>query len=132
MRALTERYTKVRKCLEQAQAAQAELQKAKEELSREKKTPKTYTIDPSVTLQDLLTMRLDEFVLFLRETQKEYKNIEGIAEIYGCSYGTAKRIKASGLIDGAITQVSPRVFYTDILKSLRLYPREYVIRKPRK
>lgn len=35
--------------------------------------------------------------------------INGIAEIFGCSVPTANRIKASGIIDGAITQVGRKI-----------------------
>lgn len=35
--------------------------------------------------------------------------INGIAEIFGCSVPTANRIKASGIIDGAITQVGREI-----------------------
>ena len=35
--------------------------------------------------------------------------IQGIAETFGCSIPTANRIKASGLIDGALCQVGRKI-----------------------
>lgn len=35
--------------------------------------------------------------------------IKGIAETFGCSVPTANRIKRSGVIDGAITQVGRKI-----------------------
>ena len=48
--------------------------------------------------------------------------LEGIASIFGVSISTAKRIKASGIIDKAISQHG-RVIVTDVDKALELYSR---------
>ena len=48
--------------------------------------------------------------------------LEGIASIFGVSISTAKRIKASGIIDKAISQQG-RVIVTDVDKALELYRR---------
>ena len=46
--------------------------------------------------------------------------LEGIASIFGVPISTAKRIKASGIIDKAIGQHG-RVIVTDVDKALELY-----------
>ena len=46
----------------------------------------------------------------------------GIASIFGVPISTAKRIKASGIIDKAISQHG-RVIVTDVDKALELYRR---------
>ena len=38
-----------------------------------------------------------------------YYGIEGIAQVFGCSVPTANRIKRSGIIDAAITQVGRKI-----------------------
>lgn len=38
-----------------------------------------------------------------------YYGIEGIAQIFGCSVPTANRIKKSGVIDDAITQIDRQI-----------------------
>ena len=46
------------------------------------------------------------------ETSKSKRyvhGIAGIAEVFGCSIPTANRIKASGVIDDAITQVGRKI-----------------------
>lgn len=47
------------------------------------------------------------------------EGIKGIAEIYGCSMATAQRIKNSGKIDAAITQVGRKIV-TDTRLALQL------------
>lgn len=47
------------------------------------------------------------------------EGIKGIARIYGCSMATAQRIKNSGLIDAAITQVGRKIV-TDTRLALAL------------
>lgn len=42
---------------------------------------------------------------FTKQEKKYVYGIEGLAAIYGCSRKTAQRIKSSGKIDKAITQV---------------------------
>lgn len=45
--------------------------------------------------------------------------VAGIAKIFGCSVPTASRIKASGVIDGAITQVKRKII-VDVDKAIEL------------
>lgn len=51
---------------------------------------------------------------------KTVTGIDGIAQIFGVSRTTAKRIKASGVINGAISQ-SGKVIITDVKKAQQLY-----------
>ncbi len=65
----------------------------------------------------------EEFVLLLQNAEKQtakvpvevvaerhYEHgIAGIAKIFGCSIPTANRIKKSGVIDSAITQVGRKI-----------------------
>lgn len=51
---------------------------------------------------------------------KSVTGLEGIASIFGVSLSTAKRIKASGVINGAISQ-SGRTIVTDVEEARRLY-----------
>lgn len=48
------------------------------------------------------------------------RGISGLAELFGVSESTAKRIKASGIIDKAISQ-SGKVIVTDAALALQLY-----------
>ena len=41
--------------------------------------------------------------------KRTYYGIEGIAQIFGCSVPTANRIKKSGVIDDAITQIDRQI-----------------------
>lgn len=41
--------------------------------------------------------------------KRMFYGIEGIAQIFGCSVPTANRIKKSGVIDDAITQVGRKI-----------------------
>lgn len=41
--------------------------------------------------------------------RRTYYGIEGIAQIFGCSVPTANRIKKSGVIDDAITQIDRQI-----------------------
>ena len=45
----------------------------------------------------------------------------GIAELYNCSTNTALRIKKSGKLDGAITQIGRKIV-VNVDKALSLYP----------
>jgi len=54
------------------------------------------------------------------ETRKVVKGIAGIAEIFGVSVSTAKRIKTSGVINEAISQ-SGRIIVTDVEKAQALF-----------
>ena len=80
-------------------------------------------------LQELLQkpvcmMQGEEFVFLLsnlsllgnqeaKQAESKSKNlvygIKGIADTFGCSIPTANRIKRSGVIDGAITQVGRKI-----------------------
>ena len=81
-----------------------------------------------VTIEQLLEkpicmMSGEEFVLLLQNAEKQtakvpvevvaeryYEHgIAGIANIFGCSIPTANRIKKSGVIDSAITQVGRKI-----------------------
>lgn len=81
-----------------------------------------------ITLEQLLAkpvcmMTGEELTLLLQnigtakvsaEVTPEYKKryvygVQGIAETFGCSIPTANRIKASGVIDDAITQVGRKI-----------------------
>ena len=42
-------------------------------------------------------------------TKGNYYGIEGIARVFGCSVPTANRIKKSGIIDKAITQIGRKI-----------------------
>lgn len=44
-----------------------------------------------------------------RSQRRTYYGIEGIAQIFGCSVPTANRIKKSGVIDDAITQIDRQI-----------------------
>ena len=81
-----------------------------------------------VTIEQLLEkpicmMSGQEFVLLLQNSEKQTAKvpaevvpekhyeygIAGIAKIFGCSIPTANRIKKSGVIDAAITQVNRKI-----------------------
>ena len=51
--------------------------------------------------------------------KRTYYGIEGIAQVFGCSVPTANRIKRSGMIDAAITQVGRKII-VDADKALAL------------
>ena len=51
--------------------------------------------------------------------KRTYYGIEGIAQVFGCSVPTANRIKRSGIIDSAITQVGRKII-VDADKALAL------------
>lgn len=53
------------------------------------------------------------------EEHKLVYGIAGIAQIFGCSIPTASRIKASGVINGAIAQVGRKIV-VDVDKALAL------------
>lgn len=48
--------------------------------------------------------------------------LDGIRTLYHCSKPTALRIKRSGRLDGAITEISERKFAVDVRKALELMP----------
>ena len=51
--------------------------------------------------------------------KRTYYGIEGVAQVFGCSVPTANRIKRSGIIDAAITQVGRKII-VDADKALAL------------
>jgi len=54
------------------------------------------------------------------DTPGSVRGIEGIALIFDVSISTAKRIKASGIIDKAVSQKG-RVIVTDVAQARRLW-----------
>ena len=56
--------------------------------------------------------------------KRTYYGIEGIAQVFGCSVPTANRIKRSGIIDAAITQIG-RKMIVDAGGDIDLAPGEY-------
>lgn len=80
-------------------------------------------IDINQLLQKPVAMMTGEELFFLLSKGLESKNtnmaqsapkgnyygIEGIARIFGCSVPTANRIKKSGIIDKAITQIGRKI-----------------------
>ena len=92
------------------------------------RTTKELCMTRLVTREQLLEkpicmMSGEEFVLLLQNAEKQpakvpakvvperhYEHgIAGIAKIFGCSIPTANRIKKSGVIDSAITQVGRKI-----------------------
>lgn len=55
-----------------------------------------------------------------REEKRLVYGIKGIAELFGCSISTAQRIKDSGKIKKALTQVGRKIV-VDADKALELY-----------
>ena len=54
--------------------------------------------------------------------KRTYYGIEGIAQVFGCSVPTANRIKRSGIIDAAITQIGRKIIVdADMALSLDLF-----------
>ncbi len=91
-------------------------------------TTNRVTMTKLITIEQLLAkpicmMTGEELTLLLQNTEKvtakvpaevvpekhyEY-GIEGLAKVFGCSIPTANRIKKSGVIDAAITQVGRKI-----------------------
>ena len=84
-----------------------------------------------MTLSDLLSI-LDERERRIEKRIEEMQHgertpeyvygLEGIMRLYKCSKGTAQRIKNSGVIDNAITQVGRKIIVNSNL-ALSLYSR---------
>lgn len=49
---------------------------------------------------------------------KQYRGLKGIMEIFRCGRKKAIELKNSGLIDGAITNISSKIFLVDEQKAL--------------
>lgn len=81
-------------------------------------------INLNTKLSDMTLGELLEAISVARRDRRPTTviGLEGIASIFGVSISTAKRIKASGIIDKAISQHG-RVIVTDIDKALELYRR---------
>ena len=92
----------------------------------------TNNIDYNQLLQKPIAMMTGEELTFLIKNcasnntpsptilqQKNYYGIEGIAQVFGCSVPTANRIKRSGVIDDAITQIGRKIII-DAEKALAL------------
>ncbi len=85
-------------------------------------------IDPNTRLIDLTVGQLYELIASATEkatsvakSEKRHAyGLAGIASTFGCSRRTAERIKASGVIDGAISQCG-RTIVVDVEKALQLY-----------
>ena len=81
-------------------------------------------INLNTKLSDMTLGELLEAISVARRDRRPatVTGLEGIASIFGVSISTAKRIKASGIIDKAISQHG-RVIVTDVDKALELYKR---------
>lgn len=68
------------------------------------------TFGEFMSLQEKVNSKLKENAISPQtETKKWVYGYNGIAELFGCSKSTAARIKLSGDIDGAITQVGRKI-----------------------
>lgn len=65
--------------------------------------------------EDMLAMQKQE-----EEQSRQLRGLKGIMEIFKCSKSKAFLLKESGRLDAAITQVSPRIFFTDEKKALQI------------
>ena len=75
-----------------------------------------------LTVADLIEVidsRIKQLITENRPKRLVY-GIAGIAEIFNCSTATAQRIKSSGRIDEAITQVG-RIIQIDADKAIELF-----------
>ena len=82
-------------------------------------------MNPSLAVSDLTVGELQELIrqtvadMLTPRTSYVY-GLDGICEIFGCSRSTAKRIKASGTIDKAISQQG-RTFVVNVERAIQLY-----------
>lgn len=82
--------------------------------------PDTRIIDLTVSqLQEIIRSEIPKPAEEQRVRRLAY-GLDGIAEIFGCSRATAQRIKNSGVIDKAITQVGRKIV-VDVDRALKLY-----------
>ena len=64
-------------------------------------------------------------------SQKRYvQGYQGIASLFGCSKSTAQRIKKSGIIDEAITQVNRKILVDADLALQLVKESEYKVNEP--
>jgi len=74
---------------------------------------------PQEDKTELLTVEEAGEVLAPAPTPKHVHGLAGIASLFGCSIPTAYRIKKSGIIDAAITQIGRKIV-VDAPKALEL------------
>lgn len=72
-----------------------------------------------VLFEDDEILNNQESVPIKLSEKRQYKGLAGIAEIFGCSIATASRMKKSGILDSAISQIG-RTFIVDKEKALEL------------
>lgn len=83
-------------------------------------------MDKNTKIADMTLGELIEVLGVMLKTAREQPSpetvagLDGIAQIFGVSKSTAKRIKASGIIGPAVSQ-SGRVIVTDVKKARELY-----------
>lgn len=72
-----------------------------------------------LTLKDLLEVLDHRYAKNSDDPIERMTGISGLAKLFGCSKATAQRIKSSGVIDAAISQIG-RTFVVDVRKALKL------------
>lgn len=77
-------------------------------------------MNANTKISDLTVGELQALIREAMNAPRTVRGIEGIAQIFGVSYSTAKRIKASGIIGKAITQ-SGNVIVTDVDRARELF-----------
>lgn len=78
---------------------------------------KTYVADMTVEeFRDLIRSTIEE----MTQAPHFVRGYDGLCELFGCSRSTAKRIKASGAINKAISQQG-RTFVVNSALALQLY-----------
>src|SRR5690554_4427856 len=78
-----------------------------------------FNAQPQEDKTELLTVEEAGEVLAPAPTPKHVHGLAGIASLFGCSIPTAYRIKKSGIIDAAITQIGRKIV-VDAPKALEL------------
>lgn len=69
----------------------------------------TLTIEEFLELQKQILIPINIPIVPNKEAHRYVYGITGLANLFGCSKPTATRIKASGKIDGAITQIGRKI-----------------------
>lgn len=92
-------------------------------------------MSPNTPISELTIGELTQIIarvvsLELQRRPSTVRGISGLAELFGVSESTAKRIKASGVIDRAVSQ-SGKVIVVDAPLALELYSRATHGRKNR-
>lgn len=80
---------------------------------------KEYKLLVELTLKDLLEVLDHRYAKNSDDPIERVTGIDGLTTVFGCSRATAQRIKSSGVIDDAISQVG-RTFVVDVRKALNL------------